>query len=101
MGLDFAIDALYATDFQPQDAQDCRQHKDGRKYPTAQAVAASFTQAGRTLHLHHVQLFDCYRAQWHATTGEPAGAVVGQSADEAAVYALAILRRQLSTMQSV
>lgn len=100
MGLDFAIDALYATDFQPDESPDYRQHRDGRKYPTAEAVTRCFLHAGRTLRLHHVQLFDCYRAEWHASTGEPAGAVVGQSADEAAVYALAILRRQLGTQVS-
>jgi len=98
MGLDFAIDALYQTDFKAQDAGDCRVHRDGRSYPTVQAVGECFAHAGYSLTIRHVQLFDCYRAEWRDQNATPCGAVVGQSADEAAVYALSLLRRQLQSM---
>lgn len=106
MGLDFAIDALYQTDFKPWDAVDCKVHKDGRAYPTVQAVGECFERAGAglptssmnggySLTIRHVQLFDCYRAEWRDGNGDVRGAVVGQTAEEAAVYALSLLRRQL------
>ncbi|HYF13660.1 MAG TPA: hypothetical protein VD971_01160 [Phycisphaerales bacterium] len=95
MGLDFAIDALYATDFRSAEAATCHVHRDGRLYPTQTAVGDCFASAGYSLTLRHVQLFDCYRAEWRDGNGQPCGAVVGQSADEAAVYALSLLRRQL------
>lgn len=97
MGLDFAIDALYQTDFKPWDAVDCKVHKDGRSYPTVRAVGECFEQLGTgySLTIRHVQLFDCYRAEWRDGNGDVRGAVVGQTAEEAAVYALSLLRRQL------
>jgi hypothetical protein len=42
-----------------------------------------------------VQLFDCYRAEWRDHQGQAGGAVVGKTAEEAAVYAMSQLRRQL------
>ncbi len=94
MGLDFAIDALYLTEFKPTDVTDCRTHKDGRAYPTLDAVNMAFTAHGTSLTIKHVQLFDCHRAEWRDAQGMQLGAVVGQTAEEAAVYALALLRRQ-------
>ena len=94
MGLDFAIDALYATEFKPSEVPNCRTHIDGRAYPSLDAIDAAFTAHGSSLTIRHVQLFDCYRAEWRNDQGQTLGAVVGQSADEAAVYALALLRRQ-------
>lgn len=95
MGLDFAIDALYQTDFKPGDAVDCKVHRDGRSYPTVRAVGERFEHAGYSLTIRHVQLFDCYRAEWRDGNGDARGAVVGQTSEEAAVYALSLLRRQL------
>ena len=94
MGLSFAIDALYQTGWQPEGSQ----HEvaaDGRVYPTAAELKRAFAVAGFELAVRHVQLFDCFRAEWSDASGQ-AGAVVGQSAEEAAVYALSQLRRQLS-----
>lgn len=94
MGLDFAIDALYATEFKPAQVAQCATHKDGRAYPTLDAVNTAFTAHGTSLTIRHVQLFDCFRAEWRDHRGQVLGAVVGSSAEEAGVYALALLRRQ-------
>lgn len=95
MGLDFAIDALYATEFKPTQVTHCVTHKDGRAYPTLDAVNMAFTAHGSALTVKHVQLFDCYRAEWRDDRGQVLGAVVGSTAEEAGVYALALLRRQV------
>jgi hypothetical protein len=94
MGLDFAIDELYATGWTSLDSSECKHHE-GRAYPGIDAVKGQFREAGFELALRHVQLFDCYRAEWRDGTGTPAGAVVGRSDAEAAVYALSQLRRRL------
>jgi hypothetical protein len=98
MGLTYAIDALYATDFHPHDAANYRIHVDGRAYPTLAAIGQCFEAAGHSLTIRHIQLFDCYHAQWRDEHGESQGAVAGQTADEAAVYALSLLRKQLATI---
>ncbi|MBS0198489.1 MAG: hypothetical protein JSR77_17190 [Planctomycetes bacterium] len=95
MGLDFAIDALYETGWNCSATDRAERHVDGRQYPTPQSVAATFAEQGYDLTLRHIQLFDCYRAEWRDSQGHAAGAVVGQTAAEAAVYALSQLRRQL------
>src|SRR5436189_5764347 len=95
MGLDFAIDALYETGWTAEDAPGCRSHSDGRRYPTEEIVRRSFAEQGYTLTIRHIQLFDCYRAEWRDDQGQASGAVVGQTAEEAAVSAMSQLRRQL------
>jgi len=95
MGLDFAIDELYATNWTPLNSSGCKHHSDGRAYPTVDRIKNEFTEAGFTITLRHVQLFDCYRAEWRDGSGNPVGAVVGRSESEAAVYALSQLRRSL------
>jgi hypothetical protein len=94
MGLDFAIDELYATGWTSLDSAGCRHHSDGRAYPNPGSVQAQFVEMGFALALRHVQLFDCYRAEWRDAAGAPAGAVVGRTEEEAAVYALSQLRRR-------
>ena len=94
MGLEFAIDALYETNFEASQASPCRTHSDGRPYPCLDAVEQCFATAGFGLSVRHIQLFHCYRAEWRDSSGQAAGAVVGQSAEEAAVYALSLLRRE-------
>ncbi len=94
MGLDFAIDELYATGWTALDSAGCRHHADGRAYPALGLVQAQFRDAGFALSLRHVQLFDCYRAEWRDAAGAPAGAGVGRTEEEAAVYALSQLRRR-------
>ena len=94
MGLDFAIDELYATGWSSLDSSGCKHHVDGRTYPGIDAVKAAFRDAGFELTLRHVQLFDCHRAEWREAAGTPAGAVVGRTEAEAAVYALSQFRRR-------
>lgn len=96
MGLDFAIDELYATGWASLDSAACRHHSDGRSYPDVPMVKKLFDEAGFALTLRHVQLFDCFRAEWRDSGGAAAGAVVGRSEAEAAVYALSQLRRRLA-----
>jgi hypothetical protein len=95
MGLDFAIDELYATGWSVLDPAGCLRHDDGRSYPAVPRVQQEFASAGFDFSLRHVQLFDCYRAEWRDGSGSAAGAVVGRSEAEAAVYALSQLRRRL------
>lgn len=92
MGLDVAIDHLYSTGWSALDTQGCQHHDDGRCFPMLDRVRDEFASLGFDLSMRHVQLFDCYRAEWTTTAG-PVGAVVGQSESEAAVYALAQARR--------
>lgn len=95
MGLDFAIDELYATGWTALDSTDCDYLADGRCFPRISRVLKEFAEAGFELSLRHVQLFDCYRAEWRGQDGGAGGAVVGKAEAEAAVYALAQLRRQV------
>lgn len=94
MGLDFAIDELYATGWSSLDTAGCSHHADGRAFPTVPKVEALFADAGLTLSIRHIQLFDCFRAEWRDSSGTALGAIVGQSEIEAAVYALSQMRRQ-------
>lgn len=96
MGLNFAIDALYQTGWTPEGSH-CKRHSDGRSYPDETFVRKVFEDRGCSLAIRHVQLFDCYRAEWREQSATPtlAGAVVGQTAEEAGVYAMSQLRRQL------
>lgn len=96
MGLGFAIEELFATGWSALDSTGCEPLSDGRFYPGVARIREEFANNGFELTLRHVQLFDCYRAEWRDAAGKPAGAVVGQSDTEAAVYALAQLRRQLA-----
>ena len=93
MGLDFAIDELYATGWTALDSSGCKHHSDGRAYPGLERIQRSFREAGFELTLRHVQLFDCYRAEWWDSAAAAAGAVVGRTEAEAAVYALSQFRR--------
>lgn len=95
MGLDFAIDELYKTGWSPSAGSSCERHRDGRAYPNVSRVAQEFNSAGYDLTVRHIQLFGCFRAEWHDESGNASGAVVGTSEAEAAVYALAQLRRNM------
>ena len=108
MGLDFAVSQLEATGWSGSESGGCGQLADGRVYPEAVRVAREFAEAGFVLRLRHVPLFDCYRAEWteavdessgvasDGAAGESARTVVGRTCDEAAVYALALMRRSAS-----
>lgn len=93
MGLDVAIDELYASGWTPSDERDCDRHDDGRCFPRLDRVIREAKELGFELNIRHIQLFDCYRAEWGGDGGGANGAVVGQSDSETAVYALAQVRR--------
>lgn len=95
MGLNFALDELYASGWSTLDSAGC-EFLEGRQYPGVPRVQREFASAGFVLSLRRVELFDCFRAEWRTESGEAAGAVVGQSETEAAVYALAQMRRRLA-----
>jgi len=97
MGLEYAIDRLYASGWSAMDTRGCEHAADGRQFPSIERVAQEFKSAGCTLGLHHVQLFDCYRAQWSDDQGTLLGAVVGQTEQEAAIYALSRFRLSLTS----
>lgn len=96
MGIDFAIDELYATGWSALDSSGCERSSSGRWIPSVARVRGEFDRTGYSLSITHAQLFDCYRAAWTDSNGEPVGAVVGSTEHEAAVYALSQLRRQLA-----
>lgn len=93
MGLEFAIDELYATGWSAEDQADCSRHANGRSLPTLARVRREFAAAGYSLDVRHVALFDCHQAQWRDAAGMPVGAVVGRTEAEAFIYALSQLRR--------
>lgn len=107
MNLNYAVDRLYETGWQPTDAVDVDFLPDGRPFPSVLAVQHSFARAGIELRIKHNLMFSCYRATWapvgepldedHAAEGRLAaderhGTVVAACDREAAVYALAQLR---------
>ena len=95
MGLDFAIDELYATGWSTLDSAGCKHHA-GRAYPEIAAVRREFAGHGFDLTIHHIQLFDTYRAEWKDGQGKAMGGVIGNSEAEVAVYALSQMRRQVA-----
>lgn len=98
MGLEYAIEELYATGWSSLDSRGCEFDAFGRSYPLPDRVKDEFAGAGFELTIKHVQLFDCFRAEWRdLASGDANGAVVGHAADEAAVFALSQLRRQLAS----
>ena len=98
MGIEFAIDQLYASGWVPNGVSGCVPHTDGRLMPDLSAVRAELAVAGCSLRLRHVQLFDCYQAEWRDAAGAPRGAVVGRTEAEAAVYALSRYRTQVAAV---
>lgn len=101
MGLDFAVDALYESGWQVTEPKALPRDSSGRPYPSPEEVSREFEAHGLRLAVRHVQLFDCYRAEWSDDAGAAQGAVVGQTAAEAAVYALSRLRRQWAPADAV
>ena len=96
MGLDVAIDELYATGWDGSDESDCDRYDDGRCFPVVQRAVREASELGFDLEIRHIQLFNCYRAEWQDPAGA-SGAVVGQTESETAVYALSQLRRGTGT----
>lgn len=99
MSLSFALDELLATGWSCLDSTGCSYDVDGRAYPGVTRVQQEFSHAGYELTMTRVAKFNCYRAEWReaGNTTDQTQAVVSQSEQEAAVYALAQLRRSLAT----
>lgn len=95
MGLSFALDELHATGWSSLDSAGCAYDTDGRPYPTLARVKQEFAAAGFALDIARVDRFNCFRAEWREAGGGETQAVVGHNEAEAAVYALAQLRRSL------
>lgn len=99
MGLKYALEELYATGWTALDSQGCTADDTGRLFPTVDRVIREFTAEGLSLSIAHVQLFDCYKAEWTATgIDELAGSVVAHSQEEAAVFALARFRKAAASL---
>ena len=98
MGLEFAIEQLYATGWSALDTRGCGRLSDGRAYPEPDRVSEEFAEAGFSFSIKHIQLFDCYRAEWQDQAGGGSGSVVGHTVDEAAVFALSQMRRSLAAV---
>lgn len=96
MELAIAIDELYAAGWSTLDSAGCEFGPDGRLFPGLKRIVAEFEAAGFDFTLRRVEVFDCFRAQWGTPGGEAAGGVVGRTEAEAAVYALAQLRRSFA-----
>ncbi len=98
MGLNHALDELRATGWSDLDSAGCAYDTDGRAYPTVSRVRQEFAAAGFELDISRVDQYSCYRASWRDAGGSDAGAVVGYTEAEAAVYALAQVRRTLAAV---
>ena len=103
MNLEYSVDQLYETGWQPtatlragETAAEMEMLPDGRLYPSVLRVQELFAAQGYELAIRYVQLFECYRASWTNRQGSPLGAVVGADEREAAVFALAQLRKSVS-----
>jgi hypothetical protein len=97
MGISIALDELLATGWSGLDSSRCTFDESGRAFPTVQNVHQEFAGAGFDLLITHAAAFDCYRAEWReAGAATIAGSTVSRSQEEAAVYALAQLRRSLA-----
>lgn len=94
-GLNFALEELKTTGWSDLDSTGCTYDADGRAYPTVARVRQEFSAAGFDLTVRHADAFGVYRAEWTSAGGESEGSAVGLSEDEAAVFALAKLRRSL------
>lgn len=92
MGLDIALDELYSTGWAPLDTSGCTHHDDGRAFPTVERIRREFLRSGHEFQVRHVAKFDCWRAEWTGPDGQ-SGSVVALTEDEAAVFALARMRR--------
>jgi hypothetical protein len=96
MGIDFAVDELYASGWSDLDSTGCSHHVDGRGYPRPERVRQEFASSGFDLAIRRIDVFNCYRAEWSNGEADTSGSVVGHSEAEAAVYALAQFRRQMT-----
>ena len=94
MSLDLAIDQLLDTGWSVLDTTDHEYSPQGRLFPTVEHVEREFRGAGVDFEITRVDLFNCERAEWTDPESGEQVAVVGATREEAAVYALARLRRR-------
>ena len=101
MNLDYAIDRLYDTGWNPSMDADLEVGSDGRRFPSLECIRREFAQDGMDLQVQHNPKFKCYRATWglkgetldpKRAADERHGTVIGSCEREAAVFALAQLR---------
>lgn len=85
MSLEYAVERLYDLGWAPTPGRLTQRLEDGRAYPATADVLRAFGDAGLTLKIRHVALFNCHRAEWAG------GYTVGATEAEAAVFALAHL----------
>jgi hypothetical protein len=111
MNLDYAVDRLYESGWAPifgtTDLYDAL--PDGRRFPALHSIRREFELAGLTLQIKHNLMFDTFRATWSpiaelndSTPAQEArrfGTVIGSSEQEAAVYALALMREAQGLVQ--
>jgi hypothetical protein len=96
MGISIALDELLATGWSGMDSTGCSFDDSGRAYPSVQRVRQEFSAAGFELALNHNDKFKVYGAEWReAGSRSVAGSVISSSQEEAAVYALAQMRKSL------
>lgn len=94
MALSFALDELLQTGWTCLDTSGCAYDVDGRTYPSVERVRRELSAAGFAFEVSRSDEYKCFRACWReAGEAEDAGAVVGHTEAEAAVYALAQYRR--------
>jgi hypothetical protein len=96
MGLNHALDQLRATGWSDLDSTGCAYDTDARAYPGVSRVRQEFAAAGFDFRVERIDQYACHRASWQERSGPESGAVVGFTEAEAAVYALAQLRRTLT-----
>lgn len=93
MGLNLALDELRSTGWTDLDSTGCTYDSDGRAYPSVSRAREESSAAGAVLDIRRVEKFDCFRAEWaDPATGE-SQSVVARTEAEAAVFALAKVRR--------
>lgn len=99
MGLNLALDELRATGWSDLNSTGCSYDTDGRAYPSVARVRQEFAAAGVEFKVERIDQYSCCRASWRDAAGSAdSGAVVGYTEAEAAVYALAQLRRTMATV---
>lgn len=99
MSISIVLDELQATGWSGLDSTGCQFDSAGRAYPGVRRVEREFQAAGLDFHITHVDQFNCFRAEWREPGAtEIAGSVVSASEAEAAVHALAQMRRTLATV---
>jgi hypothetical protein len=99
MSLAIALDELRSTGWSGLDSTGCAFDSGGRAYPTVDRVRKEFAQVGLQFDIAQVVAFNCFCAKWsEAGSGVELGSVVSLSEQEAAVYALAQMRRARSTV---